>query len=184
MVFSISKSRTLFPSTLPSTPDMTNTSPVVTETATAAMGAQEYADAVASLEKALAAGGDDLRVHLYLGQSMLALRRYDEALGHLRTALERSPSPEREREIHAARGLAYHGLEQFDRAAEAYRQAGDGGLRREPAGVGTGQGGMRAPARPDREDAQGSRLVEGHPGVGRARAADERDPRRLCAVST
>lgn len=98
------------------------------------LGAQQHADAVASFEKALAGGADDLKLRYELGQSTLALGRHEESLRHLEKALERSPSPDLAAGIHAARGLAYRGLEQFDRAAEAYRSAGDMKTASEMAG--------------------------------------------------
>ena len=100
----------------------------------AEMGAHQYQSALSSFQKARDAGADDVLLHYYLGRSNLALDCSEQALTHLQTSLGQSPDAELTREIHAARGLAYRKLEDFEHAADAYRLAGDAAQAAEMTG--------------------------------------------------
>ena len=100
----------------------------------AEMGGHQYEGAVERFEKPLASGADDRRLRFSLGGSCLPLGRYQEAVGHLQAALDRPGDEISAPVIHAARGLAFRHLEDFDRAAEAYRLAGDVDQATEMAG--------------------------------------------------
>ena len=100
----------------------------------AAMGGHEYELALGSFEKARAAGDDSLELDYYVGRTHLALGQNEEALRYLQATLDRSPDAAMTASVHAARGLAYRKLEQFDQAAAAFRLAGDTVQAEEMAG--------------------------------------------------
>ncbi len=87
----------------------------------ARMGSGDCAAAVEAFRE-----GDrtDARTRYYLGTCAVRLGEAEEALAELEAALERDPDPDLERRIHAGRGAAYRLQEEFQRAADAYRDAG------------------------------------------------------------
>ncbi len=91
----------------------------------ARMGAQDYSGAVELFEKALADDDQDPMLHYDLGRCRQTLGQGDEALDHLAMALERSPDEELTSKIYLAQARVFRGREDFDAAAEAFRQAGD-----------------------------------------------------------
>ncbi len=91
----------------------------------AEMAAHEYDNAINRFERLRAAGANDARLHYYLGSSNQALKRDDEALTHLKNALDRSPDPKLAQKIHTARGWSYRNRDEFDLASVAFRQAGN-----------------------------------------------------------
>jgi len=88
----------------------------------ARLGSGDCAGAVEAFRKA---DLSDPRVRYYLGVCSVTLGEPDQALAELRSALESGPDAELEQRIHAGMGAAYRHQEEFERAAEAYRNAGD-----------------------------------------------------------
>lgn len=93
----------------------------------AKMGAKDYAGAHPWLAKAAAAAADDPVPLYHLSRCALALEKPepDAALQHVARALALSPDAELRRQLLEARGTAYHHREEFDKAAAAYREAGN-----------------------------------------------------------
>jgi tetratricopeptide (TPR) repeat protein len=89
------------------------------------LGAEETARARAWYQAAAAADPADPRPHLFLGQCALAEGETRAALAHFDAALERATSADLRREAQAQRGYALQVLGEYDRAAVAYRAAGD-----------------------------------------------------------
>jgi len=82
-------------------------------------------DCAAAVEAFRKADSGDPRVRYYLGTCSVTLGEPDQALTDLQAALESGPDEGLERRIHAGIGAAYRHQEEFERAAEAYRKAGD-----------------------------------------------------------
>jgi len=82
-------------------------------------------DCAAAVEAFRKADSGDPRVRYYLGTCSVTLGEPDQALTDLQAALESGPDEGLERRIHAGIGAAYRHHEEFERAAEAYRKAGD-----------------------------------------------------------
>ncbi|MEM7587912.1 MAG: tetratricopeptide repeat protein, partial [Acidobacteriota bacterium] len=100
----------------------------------AEMKTHQYQDAVNRFEKRIKQGADGAWVRFYLGSSYKGLEDYETALEHLDVALSKSPEPDLAVQIHSARGWSYRGQENFDLAAQAFRDAGESERAEEMAG--------------------------------------------------
>lgn len=92
----------------------------------ALMGAQSYPEARGWFEKAEAkAGTADAKLLYYIGSCYLAEEQPQDALGRLEKALVEVKGPELRQTILLSKGSALRHLEEFRKAADVYRQAGD-----------------------------------------------------------
>lgn len=91
----------------------------------ALMGMQSYTEARGWFEKAEAkAGTADAKLLYYLGSCQLAEEQAATALGRLDKALATAKDPELRERILLAKGKALRNLEEFQKAADVYREAG------------------------------------------------------------
>lgn len=91
----------------------------------AQMGLKDYATAGTWFAKAAGADAGSPQAHYEQARCALALKEADAALTHLGAARERSPDADLTRQIYLAEGFAYRIREEFTKAADVFRKAGD-----------------------------------------------------------
>lgn len=138
-------------------------------------------DCAAAVEAFRKADAGDPRVRYYLGTCSVTLGEPDQALVDLQAALESGPDEGLERRIHAGIGAAYRHQEEFERAADAYRKAGDAAkvaemeALAEAARINRGIEARREACRERQAALEGlvaeSRDLQGTPEFGRLRAS-------------
>lgn len=89
------------------------------------LGAKQYAKAAEWFEKAAAKQGQNSLVYYYKGQCYTSLSQYDRALGELQQALKLGPTGKLRNQIYNQMGYVYAKQRDFDKAINAYNQAGN-----------------------------------------------------------
>lgn len=95
------------------------------------LGAGQYTQAVASLEKAKAQNANDFYVHFYQAQALTALDRWQQAASAAEAALQRARQDRVKRLAWRQLGFVHEKMKNYEEAIAAYRNAGDpSGVRR------------------------------------------------------
>lgn len=95
--------------------------------ASAELGAGSYAEAVKSLQAALAKNSQDWLGHYYLGQAFTSNGQFDEAQAPLNEALKKTQDPNNTKLIWKQLGFTFEKQKKFSDAVAAYEKAGDSG---------------------------------------------------------
>lgn len=93
--------------------------------AEAQLGAREYRDAAATLQRVAGQQQDDWLPYFYLSQAQTALQQYAAAEDSLEKALAADPSAQNERRVYKQIGFVNEKLKEYEEAKMAYSRAGD-----------------------------------------------------------
>ena len=98
----------------------------------AQLGAKQYDEALASLERAAGKNSNDWLPQYYMGQAYTQKGQYRSAEEKLNQALTKASKSEDKVTVYSQLGFVYEKQKRYDNAIAAYRSAGDAAACRGP----------------------------------------------------